>query len=943
MSKVASPIGSMLQPSYPAPQQIQIQAIPSMPPHPHLARIKGLGYSDAQTPVAMPAPPTPFRTAAAKGTRITPQTGGLKLITSFGPKRNEFKFPGLKTEDMTPTNTTNITPIAESAIDRSAISPGGSGSYRLNNMRSLNAAMSAGPQSARPRLASIGETPVDSETPVFPVRNLAKAPPTPADSGSDKEKEKIAATKVNDQDSRKDRSAPVLTLLPSVKYDPNATPVQRYDPYQTPQTALRPTIVSTWHNSLNEVKEEPAHGRMGSRGKKPDGLSLQVLQVTEVESRFDTPDPLDRPGTTESQTTNFTMSPHPGSESYRVKSPSIGGKSIEQYISSLEQAQYHDRTRSRNSSRAAKEGKPERKKSKHRNHKYSQDASDSQDIPASKRSPSSPVPMSPEDLRGFTASVESFDSRYNSASASANEVNHLSSRHGRKEPGSTVEAGRRRHRSRSIRGDMKRRTSTKGTSRTTSPPPEQAGRRGRSTSRKGGSVARSPSSPLPMVPSEEDRAGRLSVEAALRFVNQNRSRLQRSTSRRPERGTSARRDPSPDRRRNRERSPSRQRDENMPTLSRKNSVSGNTRRKKRQASEEPRRSDNFHYDSLEQLDAMADSIRNNTLSNPRQAGRTRELAQAELEARRLSLARRPSAPIIPLPGQIKEGKSAIDGIAAPPPLVHSATDTAVHTLSRASGQGNIEEKRPGTPQAMDHPSDSQDSLNPVEVLSSATYLLPARTYSANTNGEQDEMWLPNEVPQNMPRHPAFDYRVGQSRGKSRSRTRAESADRMRGKSVEQPQILPEEESSAYVVGSPDPSIESVYGNSTGPLIIPELQHLAVPPPPPPPPAPPRQLFPLRIQTDIPTAASIPLPRSAYPSNSAEPQSATPDKQHKRVRSTNEGQFIGKIRGLTDRMRSTSRPGDNVTRSPNMEDGIMSPYETVTMHMPPPLTSISERR
>lgn len=949
VNKVISPVGPVLQQSFMTPQQLQHQPLPSMPPINHLARIKGLGYSDAQTPVAMPAPPTPFRTAAAKGTRITPLNGGLKLITSFGPKRNEFKFPGLKTEDMTPTNTTNITPIAESAIDRSALSPAGSGSYRMNNIRSLNAALSVGPRSARPRLASIGETPVDSETPVFPVRPLAKAPPTPADSGSDKEKEKIAAARMNDQDLRKERSEPALTVLGPAKYDPNATPVQQYDPNQTPQTALRPATVSTWHNSLSQVKEEPTHGRNGSRGKKPDGLSLQVLQVREIENHYEMLDPLVRPGTTESHTTNFTASPPPTGGSYRVKSPSVSGRSIDQYISSLEQAQLHGRTRSRNSSRPPKEGKSERKQSKHRNHKYSQDVSDTQEIPASKRSPSSPVPMSPEDLRAFTASVESFDSVYNSASASANEVNHFSSRHQRRESGSTVEAGRQRHRSRSTQGGMRRRTSTKGIGRITSPPLEEPGRRGRSKSRKEGTAARSPSSPLPMVPSEEDRAGPSSGEPAFRFVNQNRSRLQRSTSRRPERGTSARRDTSPDRRRNRERSPSRQREEASTAISRKSSVSGKTRRKKRDASEEPRRSDNLHYDSLEQLDALADSIRSNTLSNPRQTGRSKELAQAELEARRQSLARRPSAPNIPLPGHMTLLKSVSDGIAAPPALTRNLTDTAIRTGPRNPlRQENIEEnatlrERPGTPQAMDHPSDSQDSANPPETLSSAAYQLPARTYSANTNRDQDGAWLQIDIPQTMPRHPAFDHRVGQSRGKSRSRTRAESSDRFRGKSVERSQMPPEEEASTYVVGSPDLSIESVFRNSTGPVVIPELQHLAVPPPPPPPPAPPKQLLPLRIQTDISNAAAIPLPKSAYPTNSAEPQSATPDKHHKRMRSTNEGQFMGKIRGITDRMRSTSRPRDNMTRSPNMEDGIMSPYETVTMNMPPPLTSISERR
>src|SRR5271156_245342 len=40
------------------------------------------GMLEAPTPVAMPAPPTPLRQAAATGTRVTAKTSALKLITS---------------------------------------------------------------------------------------------------------------------------------------------------------------------------------------------------------------------------------------------------------------------------------------------------------------------------------------------------------------------------------------------------------------------------------------------------------------------------------------------------------------------------------------------------------------------------------------------------------------------------------------------------------------------------------------------------------------------------------------------------------------------------------------------------------------------------------------------------------------------------------------------
>ncbi|KAK5947475.1 hypothetical protein PMZ80_001625 [Knufia obscura] len=928
-------------------QQYQPPAIQtySAPLNPNISRLRGGRGFDAPTPVALMAPPTPFRTAAAKGTRITPATGGLKLITSFAPKPNQFKFPGLRTDDMTPTAANNVTPIAESAIDRSAISPGGLGSYRLNNIASLNSALSAGGGLSRSRLPSIGEAAHENGTPTFPPRGMTapRAPPTPADSGSDKEKEKLAATKAeNDkQEARNERSEPSLTLLTSAKYEPTSTPIQKYGAELEPQTALRPSTSNSWHNSFGRSQESlTMHAHSGSRGKKPEGLSLQMLQANELQTL---PDPIGRPSTVESTTTNFTMSSVEATDTYRIKSPSVSGRSIDQYISSLEQAQHYGRSKSSNSTRASKEEKAERKRSKHRRPRHSEDVSGRPDMPTGKRSPSSPVPMSPEEINMFSASVESFNSIYNSHDVSNNDLTMPDSRHHRRESASTTGTGRQRHRSRSAQPKMKRRDSARGSRKPSPAPDAEAGRRGRSKARKEGSGARSPSSPLPMVPTDEDLSGVSGAEpGAFKFVSQNRSRLHRSSSRRPERGTSARRDPSPDRRRGRPRSPSRQRDYEQ-TQSRKNSVSmKSSRRKKRDQSEGAYREETLALESLQKLDALADAIRHDSQSNPRLGGRDKGVAQAELEARRASLARRPSAPTIPMPGQgSMHLKSASDGI-TPPPLNRTQTDSGLRPflLSSARYDNGETRGRPGTPKAMDTAADvAQQMLNGhVETFSNESYLLPARTYSATANREDQDFYAPSEPPQNMPRHPAFDHRVGNSRGNSRTRTRTASPGGNRAMSVERPRAVPEQETPPMVFGSVSSPEEPSYRTSlNGPTIIPELQHLAVPPPPPPPPAPPKDL---RIQTDLSNIATIPLPKSAYPASGE--LSATPDKQHKRVSSRNEGQFMGKIRGITDRMRSNSKPRDNSSRSPNIEEGIMSPYETVTV-MPPPLSTLNERR
>lgn len=948
VNQITSPIESgMSQTQMPFARPMLPPAVPALKLQTNAGRL-------AQTPVAMQTPPTPFRHAAATGSRITPQTGGLKLITSFGTPAKSFKFPGLKSDDMTPIQQQNVTPIAESAIDRSAMSPGGF----PRSARGLGSALSAGPGISRPRLASIGETPVDVEPPPFPPQpQHGRAPPTPADSGSEREKEKAKAATVAPLFKTEKPEQPPM-LLTSARYTPK--PREEDSASATPQTALRPTpaIHFPRNSSLSEVQEEPS-SRNGSRGRKPD-LSLQVVPVQEIDTENTRPtmEPLQRPNTTQSHaTTNFDMSPpDTGMLTSRMKSPSVSGRSIDQYISSLEQAHFYDRTtKSRNTSRTGRSEASERKKSRGRHQKYSEDFDARKEIPAAKRSPSSPIPMSPDDLRMLhNASVESFEALYSSATTSAQEIPEKPSK--RRDSESTA-GGKHRHRSRSTQAEGRRKYS-KDVGRFASPALEaEQSYRGRSKSRREASSARSPSSPLPMVPSEEDLKGRPNVDPALRFVSQDRSRFQRSTSRRPERGTSERREQSPDRRRPRDRSESRQPGEGSGRVSRKSSVSQKEkRRKKRDQSEDNRsRTEPSHAEAIEQLDAMAESL---MLSKHAPHDRKKELAQAELEARRLSLARRPSAPTIPMPGQNNHSKSASEGHAAPPPLLRYHTDQPLKALPRNASfyetqdyENNASVRgRPGTPRAMQRPADSNSPIpaqgnTHEEMLSSESYQLPPRTYSANKMREQQDQreqrrvyeldnvdsFAPADIPDGMPRHHAFDSRVSTSRGNSRSRTRTQSPSlRNRSRSrgpMDSQQLHTPEETPPLIIGSPEWSHSHLRKVSEGPAVIPELQHLAIPPPPPPPPAPPKELA-LKITPDMANAANIPLPRSAFPGyDPVEPKTSASSVGHKREKSGSESQLMGKIRGITDRMRSASKTRDNA-RSPPLENMGPSPYETV---------------
>ena len=905
---------------------------------------------DAPTPVAMPAPPTPFRAAHKDGTRITPQNSALKLITSFrGQKNQDYKFPGLKSDDRTPTHGASVTPIAESAIDRSALSPGGTGSYRLNNIRSLNSALSARTPSSlhRHRLPSIGETPIDAEPPRSKLTN--RQLPTPADSGSDPEKER--AGQEAKEKEKESREQPSLTLT-SARYDPQNTPGRERE---TPQTAVGPgtsqklPFQSHVHHPSGESLEyifEDGRPRNGSRSRKPDGLSIQMIPVNEFGKEESVGGKRPKTGesyqTTLIDTTSELTSPPRSGDLYRAstKSPSVSGRSIDQYISSLEQAQYyghHARSRGQSSSSKLSSDKRSRRHQPAASEEL-RGRDERRTIPSAKRSPSSPVPMSPDDLRLYTASVDTIDSAMASTSgASAPEKPSGSERTPRvgRHRSHSGKGSKHRHRSRSAH-DAKGKQISRSVSRQASPEPSQASyrSRGRSASRKEGSGRRSPSSPLPMVPSEEDRQS--NSDPAMRFVSADRARKQRSRSRRPSRETSQHREQSPERRKHSNRSGSRHTEERE-APSRKSSVSlrGESSKHRRHRDRSRAHSDKQEllYDSQKSasMASLALDPESRSSSNPQTLmdRKKKELAAAELEARRLSLARRPSAPHIPFP---VHNKSASEGQA--PPLVRANTE---ETLSgRPHGESRL--RRPSTPRAMQVTSSTRlesigaaDLDDTTETLSNSVYQTPIldavgpRPGSSRTDPDMRTREDLEELLAQLPRHPAYDVKLGGSRSNSNTRDGRE-ASRSRGVSKDRTRISPGEGPS-MVIGTSE-----LGAYEGGQNILPELAHLiGPPPPPPPPPAPPKDARPqLNLRIDPAYASSVPLPLSSVPNTNETPISANPT-SHRRGRSGHEiapSQFMGKIRSFTGRMRSTSRGRDNLSKSPQQghDEGPM-PYET----------------
>lgn len=940
--------------------------------------------------------------------RMTTKNSSLKVITSFdAPEKAPFKFPGLKSDDRTPTNAPGITPIAESAI-----SPGGTpgGFMRLHSRSKLSTALRTATPGGfhRNRLPSIGETPIDVSMPVFP---RPSALPTPDNSGSEFEKEsRFGSQSADDENTVRDKSPEPPMLLSSARYDPGSA-----IPGKSPMTALPgasfPTSVLPDPSSDTFTAfAEKTRARNGSRDRKPDGLQIHMPSQNHITNNYLSS------GSDHRAPSNLSSLHSNGSTSGRFdsrseKSPSISGhswtsakspgatsRSIDQYISSLEEAGYHTRRQKGTSRRRqeSREGRPHigehKSRSKHRAHDRSEDRGRNQKyIRPAKRSPSSPVPMSPDDLHLYqdNPSTDSLNAQL-AGPRSAD----LESRHGRDH--SVQSKGISKLRSGSKASDYSNRTMIRRRSPEAFPdsligseasftsksiassrpesPDGSLDPRGRSKSQTHGAMARSPSSPLPMSPQLKYYQRSEDEDDPLRFVDANRQRIRsrhRSSSRKPrERGTSSRRDKSPDRRRVQE-SKSLQagaiNDEFQPRQS---------EFEPQQSAVEPRTSP--HEQFAEALERLA---RN---SGDRDTEKKKVSAARELEARRESLARRPLAPQIPHPAELSTTRPSLGmrsqtdlgdsptswGITATlsqqqaprPPVTPPANDTSEFT--NRSGAASVGPYGlPATPRAMRHPKyDASHNENIPSVPELPETLQPmsdvfhtgqlARELPRSMSAPIPEQSLP-PVPSDLPPHPAFHkaLRTGSKRsnfsplgdiGQHRHRPSGES----------HPLTLAP---MTFGIDETLQAADSTVQITTiePPPLLPELQHLtsAVPPPPPPPPAFPGDagthhsassgsgLGVINIAIDDQPRPHDPhvieVPLLARQNNLSPPpgtERSTPatmvrsNSNHKRGRSEN---FKNNIKGITDRLRSTSR-GRNNAKSPHMEQTAKapSPYESV---------------
>lgn len=867
----------------------------------------------------------PLSPPSVGSSRVAARMASLKLVTDFtrGPQPKQIVRDD---DEKTPMNA-GVTPIAESAISP-AVGSWLSGRHARDPSREPSSARTATPGSySRKRL---------------PSRSDAARSTT--------NNEVLASLAIPDRGQRGD--AHPRTAIDNVGREAETLPFSTrratttsgskefvlsaatFDPSKSGEHLPSPAV-----GVFDILKEKRNESRTSSRSRNRQELHLE-MKDTVVEHALDT------------SYTNRLSPPLTGSSIKSAKA-----RSIDQYISSLDEANHYaqNRTSSRNEERPA--SRTARTRSRTREESQNRGRSGVRYIRPAKRSPSSPVPMSPEDAGIYPSSkkeagtnTENFDDErfYKMGIASPVATESV--------------ASTRTARSRARHGASKTRSSSKTTRRAESP--EGAARaRSKGASRassrrpaedRGRSALRgdnSPRSPQPMPREESD---------AVTDYEPVRPR-HRSTSRRPtDTGTSTRQESSPERRMPRDRSISRKVTP-APRESSRNRV-------------------NFR-------DASPDSLTSGRSGVPRLRPITssmKALAARELEERRLSLARRPSAPVIPLPGEfdfrpVSHERSHTDDMLNTlsmyrDPIQRSQTadlsmyrepiqrsHTADPEISKrysptnrmgvgATSTSSVPIGLPANPRAMRHtrymtadpneeddipavpsiPDNIQTLQEPRALLEDDIGpLLPATTFGQPIAPPRSMSAPPQDIaPQiglrHSPTYPVVGRRpsLGGSRGHVRQNTSPEILPPTNYKRVSPPPITASIAETIH-----ESQVVIIEQDDSAPPLLSQLQHLATPPPPPPPPLnlsgsnAPSSIGMINIAIE---GSPGEKPAEVSPTNLSTTGSPHAHRRGRGSVSENLGMTFKRV---TERMRSTSR-GPSRAKSPPVTRAEISPYESV---------------
>ncbi|KAF7517272.1 hypothetical protein G7054_g13866 [Neopestalotiopsis clavispora] len=874
---------------------------------------------DATIPEVLSPPLSP------PGINLGPQrsiakTSALKLITTFGDQQgSKSKFFAAGDGGQTPI-AAGVTPIAESAV-----SPGGrdpttaflkpSSRSTYNTPSSARAVTPGG--FGRPRLPSIGEARV--EVPALKSLEVHGERASHSRKSSYEDQQMITGLSV----TRASTASPMMMRENHRK---------KGHPPPSPSPESFAALMASGRSSRN-----------GARDRVPDGIDLKLQSIDDAvtsditspeqsvtsSTRFHWPSRRRGPGSVASSVTS-------NSSAGRSLRSGHGTRAVNNYISSLDTAQSSSsrRQRSRDSSRPRQDERRTRSSSRTRkDHRASsgdrgRGAVRNYTPKPAKRSPTSPLPMSPEDLLNLSTP------RVNDGIVANDAVIPLQL--DSYEP-STV------RKSSQIR--VSSRTSSRGRRRSNERRPPALDLRGRSKSRGDGSVARSPSSPVPMSSSaaqfyggsDDEEDYRAAIEAQEMF-------------RAKHNGSRGAREPA------------------SPAVSRRDGSVPHRRRTKTPA-----------LDDVQATIKPAPQV----ILNERQL--KKEAAARELEERRKSLARRPSAPPIPHPDELSPIASRPPTAFELPQTTYTAQDLPQRSqtadFARSSSYARTGNRPfiglPATPKAMRLQFDSHGvgkpnvppipmayvKTSPSSSAQPSPAQLPASPEKSPQPSQQESLLtlLPSTV-YSPPMRPGIERCMSApipeepmaSTGSPMRPSQPSSRQGRRG-SVSRKMSVPD----AHIPGSrgidemisaPRHSRQASRDDQMPPPpppppILRELQHLATPPPPPPAPLPgtrPQVLAgsgTIEIVMDedeqhsdgpgmAPPPAAIPISEATVPII-APP--APRSQSHARGRSFSEkdNSIAGRISRATERMRSASRGRSNSilgsrTKSPEQT----SPYESL---------------
>ncbi|KAI1174540.1 hypothetical protein F4777DRAFT_579844 [Nemania sp. FL0916] len=917
--------------------------------------------------------------------RSIAKTSALKLITSFSSGEEKAKF--FAGDDGKTPIAAGVTPIAESAI-----SPGGrdvnTAFLRPSQRSAFNTPSSANPNTpggfSRPILPSIGEVTADSH-----VRDTADNIPVDIVPDMIQHRPQERHRRGSNEQFDTGMSLPrASTASPMMMRDSH---IRREAPLPSPSP-----------ESLQALMQQSNPSRNGARDRRPEGMELRLNSLDEAmasdvtspeqsvtsSARFHWPSRRRGPGSVAGSVTSNSSA----GRSYRQNYSGMGNRSLTDYIHSLETAQHYSRkTRSRESSRHRQDDRSGRSRENSRSRKAGREASEERGRGAArnwtpkpaKRSPTSPVPMSPEELINLsttrqTGTPVNDDAMLPNFDSSDPPTVRKSSQIRRTSPRSTRGASRASSRT------------SQQTTREHRPPTLDL--RGRSQGRGDGSVIRSPSSPLPMsnqaqfylsVPSDDEA----DYQAALEAQEQFRHRHNRSGS---------------------------AKDPSSPAVSRPRDRSESRRRRNKTPAEQEPPMPSQVVQPVQPIQPLQLAQPAQPAQQPIQAAQPtrdhqtvqrsagdlkqqisldrqmkKEKAARELEERRKSLARRPSVPPIMHPDElspiVSRPPSAFElpqTTYVPPQYLPPRSQTADYaTRSRPNMRSPNGHAigLPATPKAMrlqfsndmrnkpaippipttytktSPPSSAQPSPNkpgnnsptkipedaPLTLLPSTVYSPPVRPNIARCMSAPIPEEPAGHSSRGFPPHPAFQHGMQATnqpprRGSASSRKMSvDATSGMRGIDEIIEGGRHSRKSSRDDIPPPPPP----------PPMLKELQHLATPPPPPPAPVPglrptvygsPPGTGSIEIVMDEEESGPAAIPAATPMHESTVPIIAPPAPPssrngHNRGRSTNDNSIAGRFSRATERMRSASRGRSNSMKSPDQT----SPYESVPPPPPPP--------